>query len=81
MGLWHYVELCALRVGHPDRQVRQRSIPLLDNVGCLTAIAVLTNDQHLLAMAGMEAVMNRHLRTVGMGSMSLACEVLARLYC
>jgi hypothetical protein len=78
MGLRPYVELCALRVGHPDRQVRQRSIPLLHNVGCLTAIAVLTNDQHLLAMAGVEAVMNRHLRTVGMGSMSLASAVSAR---
>jgi hypothetical protein len=78
MGFRHDVELCALQVGHPDWQVRQRSIPLLHNVRCLTAIAVLTNNQHLLAMARVETVMNRHLRTVGMGSMSLASVGSAR---
>jgi hypothetical protein len=74
MGFRYYVKLCALRVGHPDRQVGQRSILLLHNVGCLTAVTVLANDQHLLAIARMKGVMNRHLRTVGMGSMSSASD-------
>ena len=78
MGFRDYVKLCALRVGHPDWQVSQRSILLLHYVGRLTSVAVLSNNQHLLAMAGVEAVMNRHLRSVGMGSMSLASAGLAK---
>jgi hypothetical protein len=52
--------------------VRERPVLLLHNVGSFSAIAVLTNDQQLLAMTRVEPVMNRYFRTLCTGSMSLA---------
>lgn len=72
MGFRHYVKLRAVRVGHPHRQVCQRSILLLHHVHRLSAVTVWTNDQQPLPVPGVKAVVNRHLRTVGVGSMSLA---------
>ena len=81
MRLRYDAELHTLRLGHPNRQVRERPILLLHNVGSFPAIAVLTNDQQLLAMTRVEPIVNRHLRTLCTGSMSLACVVLEKPSC
>ena len=78
MRVRYNVELRAFRLCHPDRQVRECPILLLHNVGSFPAIAVLTNNQQLLAVARVESIVNRHLRTLCTGSMSLAAAVWER---
>ena len=78
MRVRHHIELRAFRIRHPNRQVRERPILLLHYVGSFPAIAVLTNDQQLLAMTRVEPVVNRYLRTLCAGSMLLAADVWAR---
>jgi hypothetical protein len=72
MWVRYELEPRAFRLCHPNRQVRERPILLLHDVGSFPAIAVLTNDQQPLAMTRVEPVVNRHLRMLCTGSMSLA---------
>jgi hypothetical protein len=61
MRVLYNAELRAFTLCHPNRQVCERPILLLHNVGSFPAIAVLTNDQQLLAMTRVEPVVNRYL--------------------
>jgi hypothetical protein len=78
MRVRHNAKLRAFRLCHPNRQVRERPILLLHDVGSFPAIAVLTDDQQLLAMTRVEPVVNRHLRTLCAGSMLLAADASAK---
>jgi hypothetical protein len=78
MRLRYKVEPRAFGLCHPNRQMRERPILLLHNVGSFPAITVLANDQHLLAMTRVEPIVNRHLRTLCTGSMSLAADASAK---
>jgi hypothetical protein len=63
---------CRRFLGHPDWQMRQRSITLLDNIGSFTTKSMLANNPESLTVPWVKAVTNGYLELMRMGSMLLA---------
>jgi len=77
--LLQYAHLRGIGLRHPDRQVRQRSVSLRNNIRAFLSEAVRTPDAELLTVSRMEAIVDGDLKELRMGSMSLACRAAARV--
>ena len=73
-----YAHLRGIGLRHPDRQERQRPILLRNNIRAFLPKTVRTPNAELRTVSWMEAIMDRDLKQVRMGSMSPACRASAK---
>ena len=59
------------RLRHPSRQMRERTVGLLDDVGRFASETMTSDNRYTLSMTRMEGVVDRDFRGVLMGSMLL----------